>query len=202
MHRFLERPIFQYAWVVQDLKAAARCWSKLFGAGPFFFNRHHKAEGYHLYRGKQVEADVSYAFGYSGPVQIQLIATHDDTPSIYREMFAPGAEGFHHVAIYSEDLAGDRQHMLNNGLDLAVEMWSGADVAYYDARPQIGCFVEIHGRTPVIDEIFALWKRAHAEWDGVTDPIREIDLRDIERIAKALDLQAGAAEESRRPSGD
>jgi hypothetical protein len=129
---FLQRPIFQYAWVVNDLDAGERRWAELFGAG-------------------------------------QL---HDETPSIFREMFKPGEEGFHHVGILSEDFAADRQHFLDRGLDLAVEMWSGADVCYFDARKQIGCFVEMHGDSQIIREIFSGWKSAHDGWDG-RDPVRE-----------------------------
>ncbi len=172
MDQFMKRPIFQYAWVVSDLDAACRRWIDLFGAGPFFTARHHKAEGYFRYRGSTEECDLSYAFGYCGPVQIQLVELHDDTPSIFHDMFKRGEEGFHHVGILGEDFDNDRQHMLDHGLDLAVEMWSGADVVYFDARPEIGCFVEIHGTSPEVLAMFESWKTAHENWDGVTDPVR------------------------------
>jgi len=170
--RFLQRPIFQYAWVVNDLDAGCKRWAELFGAGPFFTARRHKAEGYFRYRGKPEECELSYAFAYCGPVQIQLIELHDETPSIFSEMFPRGGEGFHHVGILSEDFACDRQRFLDRGLDLAVEMWSGADVCYFDARKQIGCFVEMHGSSEIIRDIFAGWKTAHEGWDG-TNPVRE-----------------------------
>lgn len=173
MKTFMQRPIVQYAWVVDDLDAACRRWSTLFGAGPFFTMRHHRVAGYFRYRGGSEECDVSYAFGYSGDVQIQLIELHDDTPSIYHEMFRRGQQGFHHVAILSDDFAADRQLMLDQGLELAVELWSGADVAYLDARPQIGCFVEIIAAAPAVRGFFAGWKQAHDGWDGVTAPIRD-----------------------------
>ena len=41
-----------------------------------------------MYRGTDQEADVSYAFGYLGDVMIQFIVQHDETPSIYRDMYA------------------------------------------------------------------------------------------------------------------
>ena len=169
----LGRPIFQYAYVVNDLDQAARNWTRLFGAGPFFTARHHRAEGYFRYRGTPTQCDVSYAFAYCGPVQIQLVQQHDDQPSIFREMFQTGQEGFHHVAILGTDFARDKAHLLEAGLDLAIEMWSGADVVYFDARPQIGCFAEIHGVSPEVLALFAGWKQAHDGWDGVTDPIRD-----------------------------
>jgi hypothetical protein len=181
MKSFMKRDIFQYAWVVRDLDTACRRWIDAFGAGPFFTARHHKAEGYYRYRGDTTECDLSYAFGYSGDAMIQLIELHDDIPSIFHEMFPRGEEGFHHVAILGHDFPADRQHLLDQGLELANEMWSGADVCYFDARPQFGCFVEIHGAPQAILDHFEVWKRAHRGWDGVTAPIRdavELDRQD------------------------
>jgi len=169
---FYRRPIFQYAWVVSDLDGACDRWIDAFGAGPFFTARHHRAEGYYRYRGSSRECDLSYAFGYCGSTQIQLIELHDDIPSIFHEMFPRGYEGFHHVGILGHDFVKERKHLLDQGLDIATEMWSGADVCYFDARPQFGCFVEIHGASPEVLALFVEWKAAHDQWDGVTDPIR------------------------------
>ena len=49
------------------------------------------------YRGTPEEADVSYAFGYLGDMMFQFIQQHDEKKAIYRDMFANGEEGFHHV---------------------------------------------------------------------------------------------------------
>lgn len=174
--KVLNRPVFQYAYFVNDLDTAAMNWVRLFGAGPFFKTMHHTVHndprGYFRYRGNPKEADVSYAFAYCGPVQVQLIQQHDDTPSIYTEMFKSGEEGFHHVGIVSDDLARDKADFIAQGLDLAIEMWSEADVVYFNAVKQIGCCVEIHGASDSIHQIFRRWKEAHDTWDGVTDPIR------------------------------
>lgn len=178
----IKRPIFQYAYFVGDIDAAVRKWVDLFGAGPFFVVRHHRSEGYFRYRGTETQADVSYAFAYCGPVQIQLIAQHDDQPSIYREMYAAGREGFHHVGILSAEFERDKAELAAQGLDLAIEMWSGADVVYFDARKEIGGFVEIHGASPVIADLFAVWKNAHDTWDGVTRPLRETNDPDVQRV--------------------
>lgn len=171
--------IFQYAWVVKELDTACRNWASAFGAGPFFVARHHKAEGYYRYRGDTAECDVSYAFGYCGKVMIQLIQMHDDIGSIFHEMFPRGQEGFHHVAILGRDFPAQRQHFLDQGFDLVVEMWSGADVCYFDARPQIGMFIEVHGAPPAILAHFKVWQDEHDQWDGTTDPIR--DATELER---------------------
>ena len=164
-------PIFQFAYVVPDLASAAHQWAATTGAGPFFVAAHHRADRF-TYRGTEVEADVSYAFGYSGDTQIQLIQQHDDLPSIYRDMYPTGG-GFHHVAHLVEDYAGERQRLLGQGHELACELHANDIVAcYFDTRAVLGCFTELHSWTERIAATFARWRQAHAEWDGRTDPLR------------------------------
>lgn len=159
------RTLFQQAYFVDDLAEAAERWSRLFGAGPFFAARHHQTDEF-SYRGKPVEADVSYAFGYLGDTMIQFIAQHDEQPSIYRDMYARGQEGFHHIAYLVRDFAGERQRLLDMGWDLACELYAdGVNAAYFDTRAATGGFTEIHGDPPHILGMFGLWKRAHERRD-------------------------------------
>ena len=39
---------------------------------------------------------------------IQFIQQHDNTPSIYRDMYALGQEGFHHVGLLVNDYEGEK----------------------------------------------------------------------------------------------
>ena len=94
--------IFQQAYFVNDIEESVKKWSETFGAGPFVFTHHHKTDKFE-YRGTQQESDVSYAFGYLGDTMIQFIEQHDETPSIYRDMFKRGEEGFHHIGILVSD---------------------------------------------------------------------------------------------------
>ena len=112
-------PIFQFAYVVDDLASAAQHWASTTGAGPFFVAAHHRADRF-LYRGEPIEADVSYAFGYSGAMQIQLVVQHDELPSIYREVFPSGGGGFHHMASLVVDYDGARRRLLDQGHQLAL----------------------------------------------------------------------------------
>ena len=164
-------PIFQYAYLVDDLELAAAHWSSVVGAGPFFVTAHHRADRFE-YRGTRVEADVSYAFGYSGATQIQLIQQHDDLPSIYRDMHA-GGSGFHHVASLVADYDGAKQRLIDQGHELACELDANdIHACYFDTRPTLGCFTELHSRTERIVATFERWRAAHAEWDGTGSPIR------------------------------
>ena len=154
-------PFFQQAYLVNDLEESITKWSDLYRAGPFRITPHHKTEKF-AYRGTPQEADVSYAFGYLGDTMIQFIQQHDETPSIYRDMFAAGEEGFHHVACLVHDFAAERQRFVDAGFEVACELWAdGVDAAYIDTRSVNGVFTEIHGDPPHILGSFANLKRAH-----------------------------------------
>jgi len=58
-------PLFQQAYLVNDLDKAILSWNELLRAGPFVRAHHHKTDRFD-YRGTEREADVFYAFGYLG----------------------------------------------------------------------------------------------------------------------------------------
>jgi catechol 2,3-dioxygenase-like lactoylglutathione lyase family enzyme len=191
----ISHALFQQAYFVADLDKAVRAWADALGAGPFYMVRHHETEEF-SYRGTSVEADVSYAFGYLGDLMIQLIQQHDDKPSIYRDMFATGEEGFHHIAYLVSDFTAERQRWLDMGYELATELFAdGVNAAYFDTRALNGGFTEIHGDPPHIMGLFAVWRRAHAARDANT-PVT-IEIGDIQTYARAqmMPLNKGAAAE-------
>ena len=164
-------PIFQYAYFVNDVEAAAHEWHRVYGAGPFAVAAHHKTDKFR-YRGTDHEADVSYAFGYLGEHHIQFIQQHCDTPSIYRDMYADGEQGFHHVGCLVNDFAAARQRMLDLGFENACELWADdINAAYFDTRSVNGGFTEIHGDPTHILATFATWKRAHQNMQPGDSPI-------------------------------
>jgi hypothetical protein len=165
-------PILQYAYVVSDIEAVCLEWVKLIGAGPFFLSKHHESPD-HFYRGKPSQADLSYAFGQAGPAHIQLIEQHNDAPSVYREVVAPGANGFHHFAILPDDFEGEKARFEAAGYPAVTTLTSAARVAYMDTRSTLGCFVELYENNAPLRETFANWKAAHDAWDGKTEPIRD-----------------------------
>lgn len=184
----MKHPLFQQAYFVDSIDEAARKWASLFGAGPFFALRHHKADEF-TYRGTEIEADVSYAFGYTGDTMIQFIEQHDEKPSIYRDMYARGQEGFHHVAYLVHDFAAERQRLLDAGFELACELYAdGVNAAYFDTRAVTGGFTEIHGDPLEILGVFATWRRAHQHWNGQGDAVIEMERLPTYRRAPLLPL--------------
>lgn len=169
----LRHPIQQHAYVVDDLDTAMAHWTRTTGAGPFWVSRDHYGHR-HTYRGEAWDEPLHYAFAGTGETHVQLIEQPSATPSIYREMFAPGAGGFHHVAMLvpAADHAAEVARFERAGFAVASTLWSYVDVAYIDCREAIGCFVELHGANDKIYDLFELFRTSHAEWDGVTDPVR------------------------------
>ena len=167
-----ETDLFQYAYFVRSIEDAAEQWSALAGAGPFFVTRHHVADRFE-YRGTAQEADVSYAFGYVGDVQIQLIEQHDDTPSIYLDMFPDRGEGQHHIARLVADYEGERDAIVAAGHPLACELEAnGIHACYLDTRDAIGVFTELHSITDRILTTFTRWSDAHDERIDTGDILR------------------------------
>jgi hypothetical protein len=174
--RLLAYPVLQYAYVVNDLDEGIRHWVEVMGAGPFFVMRDFLGKDL-VYRGSPSTTRVDYAFGQCGPVQIQLIAQDDPGPSIYRDMYAPGEGGFHHVCalVPMEDWDGQVGRFSSAGYALASSLTTTVPAVYFDCRDDLGHFVELYGRTERTEGFFASVRRAHEEWDGVTDPIRGRD---------------------------
>jgi hypothetical protein len=165
------RTLFQVAYLVNDLDAACQQWSDLYGAGPFAITEHHRADRFE-YRGTPVEADVSYAFGYLGDMMIQFIVQHDDAPSIYRDMYAVGEEGFHHQGVLVHDFEAEFQRLVDLGFAPACRLYAdGVDAAYFDTRPMTGGFTELHGDPPRILAAFAQWRRNHELYVPGVDPL-------------------------------
>ena len=166
-------PILQHAYVVNDIDTAMREWTDTTGAGPFWLSRNHYGRR-HTYRGQAWNEPLHHAFGGTGPTHVQLIQQDSSTPSIYRDMYGPGEEGFHHIAVLVPEAehAAEVKRFQDAGFEVASTLWSYVDVAYVDCRDAIGCFVELHGANQTIYDLFELFRSSHDEWDGATDPVR------------------------------
>jgi catechol 2,3-dioxygenase-like lactoylglutathione lyase family enzyme len=166
----VSRHPFQQAWFVNDLDATIDTWHRLYGAGPFVVAPHHRCDTFD-YRGTTTQSDVSYAFGYLGDGMIQFIVQHDESPSIYRDMFAPGEEGYHHIGFLVSDFEAEFRRYVDAGFTPACRLHAdGVDAAYFDTRAINGAFTEIHGDPPHIMAAFESWKRAHDEREPGASP--------------------------------
>lgn len=82
MRRFLG-PIRQMGYVVPDIEAAMHWSSEEMGIGPFFYNPRVPIEDYQ-YDGQPHDVKNSVALANAGSIQVELIQTRNDAPSMYR----------------------------------------------------------------------------------------------------------------------
>jgi methylmalonyl-CoA/ethylmalonyl-CoA epimerase len=166
----------QIAWVVDDLDAAVRQWQQMAGIGPFFVGEHVGGiftEATH--RGKPVEVDMSCAIAQAGTVQIELIKQHGGAPSPYRDVYAEGESGLHHLCSFVDDVDAECRNYQQHGFDVVMTgvVAGQTPVAYVDTRSMIGCMTELMVRDGLVVDMFAAAAAAAAEWDG-TDPVRDL----------------------------
>lgn len=165
--------IMQMAWVVEDLDEAIVRFSRIHGAGPFLVNRHIKIVE-PRYRGHVVETDFSTAIAQAGAIQLELVHQHDDSPSIYRDIYPRGREGFHHVAVVVPDVSAEVARYRALGFDVAFEgKFAASAFAYVDTSAALGHMVEILPDDATIGRFFAAIRKAAETWDG-KDPVREL----------------------------
>ncbi|MGH6737450.1 MAG: VOC family protein [Bradyrhizobium sp.] len=168
--------IKQIAYVVPDIRKAARRHSALFGSGPYFI-----AEGYsgipHVYRGKPWAMSIDSALGQWGDVQIELIQPTDQAPSIFREGQSADSAGpkCHHVCFHPDSLDEAIANVEAKGYPVAFDFtlpgWTRT--VLMDTLVDLGHFVEFYERTAEIAHLYGFIERAGAAFDG-TNLIRPI----------------------------
>ena len=163
--------IVQMAYVVDDLEAAATRLSETMQIGPFMMNRHIQLDDPH-HRGKPQRTDFSLGLAQAGPVQIELVEQHDDTPSVYRDIYPdgpPGGMAFHHVAVIVPDVAAETKRYNDLGFATASEGNFGPiPFTYVDLSPATGFMVEVLPDMDPMHRFFGAVRKAADNWDGKT----------------------------------
>ena len=162
---------FQLGHVVDDIVSAARRWSSTFGIGPFHVLPVVDQQLTHA-DGEVRTLRIQVAVAQAGPVQIELIQQHCDTPSLYRDWSKNGTSAFHQVASVTSDYDAKLAHFEALGYEVAAESLGGSfRVAYVDTVAAFGFYTEVVERTPRFLEQLDAISCTCATWDG-TDPVR------------------------------
>ena len=159
--------VYQLAFLVDDLEAAAHGWAERTGAGPFTaFDPFEFEEP--LYRGAPCQPDIGIALGFSGSLCIELIVDRDDAPTIYWDWRRDQGLGMHHVARLSDDFPATLAEYAADGVNVCFSAKFGGTtrLAYLDTVATLGCYVEIVERTPFVREALAAMQAEHRGWDG------------------------------------
>lgn len=164
--------IRQLGYVVPDIEAAMDHWSRIMGVGPFFYNPRVPIEGYH-YGGEAFEVENSVALANSGFVQVELIQTRNDAPSMYRDFMQRGHMGLQHVAYWTRTFDDDLARMLTLGFDVQMEGCVGVNgrFVYFAQEAHPGTVIELSEVLGPKGRMFDTIRAASQGWDG-SDPVR------------------------------
>ncbi len=173
-------PIRQLGYVVDDIEEAMAHWSKVMGVGPFFYNPKVPIEDYR-YDGAAHEPHNSVALANSGYIQVELIQTRNDAPSMYRDFMRAGRRGLQHVAFWTQTYDADLARMRAAGFAPKMSGKVGADgrFVYFDREAHPGTVIELSEVMGPKGRMFDMIREASQNWDG-RDPVRPFP--DLSRI--------------------
>jgi catechol 2,3-dioxygenase-like lactoylglutathione lyase family enzyme len=165
----------QLAYFVPDIRQAALHASETFGAGPFFLlNRIELEWGEH--RGVSCKFIHSSAYGQWGDLMMELVQQDEEGPSPFRDLYAPGEQGLHHVASFVASLEETIEAYQRAGMPLAtraVTKNGGSEFAFIDTTAHTGHMLEIYERSESLAGFYQFVRQAARGWDGL-DPVRDL----------------------------
>jgi Glyoxalase/Bleomycin resistance protein/Dioxygenase superfamily len=166
-----EYRFFQLGHVVDDIVGAATRWSSTFGIGPFHVLPVVDQQLTHA-DGEARTVRIQVAVAQAGPVQIELIQQHCDTPSLYRDWSKGGTSAFHQIATATSDYAAKLARFEALGYSVAAESLGGSfRFAYVDTVDAFGFYTEVVEHAPRLLEQLRSISATCAAWDG-SDPVR------------------------------
>lgn len=164
--------IRQLGYVVEDIEAAMDFWSGTLGVGPFFYAERVPIEKY-TYRGASHEPVNSVALANSGAIQVELIQTRNDVPSMYRDFLRAGRLGLQHVAYWTADFDADLARATASGLEpvMGGQVGENGRFVYFDTEFHPGAVVELSEVAGPKGRLFDRIRAASEGWQG-DDPVR------------------------------
>ena len=115
----------------------------------------------------------SVALANSGPLQIELIQTRNDVPSMYRDFKAAGHRGLQHVAYWTNDYDADLARATAHGFKpvMSGEVGERGRFVYFDTEFHPGTVIELSEVTGPKGKMFRMIREASEGWDG-SNPVR------------------------------
>lgn len=173
MSRFFGE-IRQLAYLVPDIEAAMDHWARVLGVGPWYYNPHVPIRNY-TYRGQRYEPHNSVALANAGGLQVELLQTRNDVPSMYRDFLQAGHRGAQHVAYWTENFDADLARARTAGFEVCMsgEVGEKGRFVYFEDRPGAhpGATIELSEVAGPKGRLFKLIREAAQGWDG-RDPVR------------------------------
>lgn len=175
MSRFFGE-IRQVAYLVPDIEAAMAYWAETLGVGPWFYNPRVPIRNY-TFRGQSYEPHNSVALANAGGLQIELLQTRNDVPSMYRDFLTAGFTGVQHVAYWTETFDADLARAEAEGFRVCMggEVGENGRFVYFEKASPHGSFpgtvIELSEVAGPKGKLFRLIREAAQGWDG-SDPVR------------------------------
>jgi methylmalonyl-CoA/ethylmalonyl-CoA epimerase len=137
----------QVAFVVKDLEAGLKFFSKTMGIPRFYVIDDFGMKATEkVFRGRQADHNFKLALAYSGDTQIELIQ-HLSGETCYKEFLERRGEGLHHLGFFLDDL-GRYQAALKAlaaaGYPVLMSgCFGNTSYTYFDTEVAIGSIMEI-----------------------------------------------------------
>jgi len=166
--------VVQVAYFVSDIRAEAVKMNAAFGAGPFFVVDNIQL-AWAEHRGQPCDYVHSSAYGQWGDVMMELVQQENVGPSPFRDLYAPGETGLHHVATMVDSLPETYNHFDAAGIPLATRSMTttGTEFSFLDATATLGHFIEVYERNETLLGFYDMVRHASLDWRG-EDPVRSL----------------------------
>lgn len=167
-------PVVQIAYFVTNIEEAATRMAATFGAGPFFVMENIELSlGEH--RGATCPFVHSSAYGQWGEIMMELVQQESEGASPFRDLYAPGEEGLHHVATMVDSLPTAYAEYADAGIPLATRAITstGTEFAFLDAIAQMGHFIEVYEKSAQLLQFYEFIRQAATDWRG-QQPVRRL----------------------------
>ena len=166
-------PVRQIAFVTRDMRASMDFYSREMGVGPWFTTDRAIVSDLR-YRGAPCTAHYSAALASWGPIQIEFIQQHDDSPSVFRDwMRRPFARELQqHVCHWADDYDGTIARARARGFVVeqeGVTPWGPFAYLLHPDNPDQ--LLELLATTPRRLAFNGAIAAAAVDWDGQA-PIR------------------------------
>lgn len=159
-------PIMQHGYVVHDVAEAAHRWAERVGAGPFYVLEHLVMDHY-VYRGLPTPLELRLAFGYWGPIQIELIQPLNAAETLYSDALRHSAGILNHCATVVADIDGLlAARQLQDRVLHAGAMPTGVRFVYLERYLPDGCHLELIQAPQSTLAAFGGMQAAAQHWNG------------------------------------
>lgn len=156
--------ICQIAYFVEDVREAAPRMHQIFGAGPFLVSDEIQLAWAEI-RGQAGDFVHTSAYGQWGNVMMELVQQDSDGHSPFRDMYEPGQEGLHHMAMMVDSLKSAYDHFESQGFEIAAraQTTSGIEFAFIDTVSKLGHMIEIYEKSDQLTQFYRYIREASTQ---------------------------------------